>query len=102
MHAHSLSRLLAASLALALCLAPQAASAAARKDRVTAVSAPSPYSQEADPAAAYRSAAQRRWEQQREEGSPEADRPPADKLELLVRRNEERRKKTERPDWAAL
>lgn len=63
MHVHSLSRLLAASLALALCLAPQAASAAARKDRVTAVSAPSPYSQEADPAAAYRSAAQRLEEQ---------------------------------------
>lgn len=59
MHAHSLSRFLAASLALALCLAPQAASAASRKDRVAAVSAPSPYSQEADPAADYRSAAQR-------------------------------------------
>ena len=56
----------------------------------------------AEKCANYRSAAQRRWEQQREEGSPEADRSPADKLELLVRRNEERRKKTERPDWAAL
>ena len=56
----------------------------------------------AEKCANYRSAAQRRWEQQREEAAPEADTAPGDKLELLVRRNEERRKKTGRPDWAAL
>ena len=55
----------------------------------------------AEKCANYRSAAQRRWEQQREEAAPEADTAPGDKLELLVRRNEERRKKTGRPDWAA-
>ena len=56
----------------------------------------------AEKCANYRSAAQRRWEQQREEAAPEADTAPGDKLELLVRRNEERRKKTGRPDWAVL
>ena len=56
----------------------------------------------AEKCANYRSAAQRRWEQQREEAAPEAGTAPGDKLELLVRRNEERRKKTGRPDWAAL
>lgn len=56
---HSLSRPLALSLVLLLCLVPQTASATVRKDQVTAVSAPSPYSQESDPAAAYRSAALR-------------------------------------------
>ena len=55
----------------------------------------------AEKCANYRSAAQRRWEQQREEAAPEAGTAPGDKLELLVRRNEERRKKTGRPDWAA-
>ena len=56
----------------------------------------------AEKCANYRTAAQRRWEQQREETAPEADPTPGDKLELLVRRNEERRRKTGRPDWAAL
>jgi len=56
----------------------------------------------AEKCANYRTAAQRRWEQQREETAPAADPAPEDKLELLVRRNEERRKKTGRPDWAAL
>ena len=55
----------------------------------------------AEKCANYRTAAQRRWEQQREETAPEADPTPGDKLELLVRRNEERRRKTGRPDWAA-
>ena len=55
----------------------------------------------AEKCANYRAAAQRRWEQQREETAPEADPTPGDKLELLVRRNEERRRKTGRPDWAA-
>ena len=55
----------------------------------------------AEKCANYRSAAQRRWEQQREEAAPEAGTAPGDMLELLVRRNEERRKKTGRPDWAA-
>ena len=55
----------------------------------------------AEKCANYRTAAQRRWEQQREEAAPEADPTPGDKLELLVRRNEERRRKTGRPDWAA-
>ena len=55
----------------------------------------------------HRTAAQRRTEPRREsqaitpDSSP-ADSPPADDLEFLVRRNEERRKKTGRPDWAAL
>ena len=56
----------------------------------------------AEKCANYRTAAQRRWEQQREETAPEADPTPGDKLELLVRRNEERRRKTGRPDWATL
>lgn len=56
----------------------------------------------AEKCANYRSAAQRRWGQQREEAAPETDPAPGDKLEFLVRRNEERHKKTERPDWAAL
>ena len=56
----------------------------------------------AEKCANYRTAAQRRWDQQREETAPEADPTPGDKLELLVRRNEERRRKTGRPDWAAL
>ena len=56
----------------------------------------------AEKCANYRTAAQRRWDQQREETAPEADPTPGDKLELLVRRNEERRKKTGRPDWAVL
>ena len=56
----------------------------------------------AEKCANYRTAAQRRWDQQREETAPEADPTPWDKLELLVRRNEERRRKTGRPDWAAL
>ena len=56
----------------------------------------------AEKCANYRSAAQRRRGQQREEAAPETDPAPGDKLELLVRRNEERHKKTERPDWAAL
>ena len=51
----------------------------------------------AEKCANYRSAAQRRREQQEAQDSP-----PADELERLVRRNEERRKKTGRPDWAAL
>ena len=51
----------------------------------------------AEKCANYRSAAQRRREQQEAQDSP-----PADELEHLVRRNEERRKKTGRPDWAAL
>lgn len=55
----------------------------------------------AEKCANYRTAAQRRWDQQREETAPEADTAPGDKLELLVRRNEERRRKTGRPDWAA-
>ena len=55
----------------------------------------------AEKCANYRTAAQRRWDQQREETAPEADPTPGDKLELLVRRNEERRRKTGRPDWAA-
>ena len=55
----------------------------------------------AEKCANYRTAAQRRWDQQREEAAPEADPTPGDKLELLVRRNEERRRKTGRPDWAA-
>ena len=56
----------------------------------------------AEKCANYRTAAQRRWDQQREEAAPEADPTPGDKLELLVRRNEERRRKTGRPDWAVL
>ena len=55
----------------------------------------------AEKCANYRTAAQRRWDQQREETAPEADPTPGDKLELLVRCNEERRRKTGRPDWAA-
>ena len=51
----------------------------------------------AEKCANYRSAAQRRREQQEAQDSP-----PADELERLVRRNEERRKKTGRSDWAAL
>ena len=58
MHAPSFRRLLSAVLVPLLCLTPQAAFAAPR-DRVAAVSAPSPYSQEADPASGYRAAAQR-------------------------------------------
>ena len=54
----------------------------------------------------HRFAAQRRAEQRRENqvvpaGSSPAGKPPGDNLEYLVRRNEERRKKTGRPDWAA-
>ena len=57
----------------------------------------------AEKCANYRTAAQRRWDQQREETAPEETDPASgDKLELLVRRNEERRRKTGRPDWAAL
>ena len=55
----------------------------------------------AEKCANYRAGAQRRLERQREETAPEADPTPGDKLELLVRRNEERRRKTGRPDWAA-
>ena len=54
----------------------------------------------AEKCANYRSAAQRRAEQ-RETQAISPDSPPADNLEFLVRRNEERRKKRERPDWAA-
>lgn len=57
----------------------------------------------AEKCANYRTAAQRRWDQQREETAPEETDPASgDKLELLVRRNEERRRKTGRPDWAVL
>ena len=57
----------------------------------------------AEKSANYRAAALRRWDQQREAQalSPEPDRIPGDTLDVLVRRNEERRKKRERPDWAA-
>ena len=58
----------------------------------------------AEKCANYRAAALRRWDQQREAQalSPEPGSPSANNLEFLVRRNEEKRKKTERPDWAAL
>lgn len=60
----------------------------------------------AEKCANYRSAAQRRAEQRESQAippvlPPEPDRTPGDTLDLLVRRNEERRKKRERPDWAA-
>ena len=54
----------------------------------------------AEKCANYRAAAQRRAEQLESQAiSP--DNSPADNLEFLVRRNEEQRKKRERPDWAA-
>lgn len=62
----------------------------------------------AEKCANYRSAAQRRVEQRREAQAapPDStgllDLPPADRLELLVRRQREERKKTERPGWTAL
>ena len=61
----------------------------------------------AEKCANYRSAAQRRAEQRESQAippvlPPEPDRTPGDTLDVLVRRNEEKRKKTERPDWAAL
>ena len=60
----------------------------------------------AEKCANYRSAAQRRAEQRETQAispvlPPEPDRSPGDTLDVLVRRNEERRKKRERPDWAA-
>ena len=54
----------------------------------------------AEKCANYRSAAQRRAEQRESQAIP-PDNSPADNLEFLVRRNEEQRKKRERPDWAA-
>ena len=58
----------------------------------------------AEKSANYRAAALRRWDQQQEAQalSPEPGSPSANNWEFLVRRNEEKRKKTERPDWAAL
>ena len=61
----------------------------------------------AEKCANYRSAAQRRAEQRESQAippvlPPEPGSPSANNLEFLVRRNEEKRKKTERPDWAAL
>ena len=49
----------------------------------------------------HRSAAQRRVEPRRESQAITPDKPPESDLEFLVRRNDERRKKTGRPDWAA-
>ena len=54
----------------------------------------------AEKCANYRSAALRRAEQRESQAIP-PDNSPADNLEFLVRRNEEQRKKRERPDWAA-
>ena len=61
----------------------------------------------AEKCANYRSAAQRRAEQRESQAippvlPPEPDRSTGDTLDVLVRRNEDRRKKRERPDWAAL
>lgn len=66
----------------------------------------------AEKCANYRSAAQRRREQRESQPAvpeelppdelPPDDCSPEDRLALLVRRNEERRRKTERPQWAAL
>ena len=55
----SVRRLLAACLGLLLCLTPEAAFALPTKERVAAIPAPSPYSQESDPASDYRAARQR-------------------------------------------
>ena len=60
----------------------------------------------AEKCANYRSAAQRRAEQRESQAippvlPPEPDRSTGDTLDVLVRRNEDRRKKRERPDWAA-